>query len=242
MKKPTERRKIQGYSVQRSSKRYSANFKNLNFKNTSSRFKPSDDLLPPLLSSPASAPNLWSDEVEEENSRRLRQQMVQSIRNNDHRGSICQRVYQALETVPRHYFMSEKRTPGIKRTEKIERSYDSSLSMAVGTREYECPAYHLALRLSLMKINTGSKVLLFGAFGYTEALVLDLVGPFGNVTVVTRKAINIFMSKRLVDQSPIKNINYLLVDEWIEGIKEKVPSINISRHFSLKFLFSFRNV
>ena len=108
MKKPTERRKIQGYSVQRSSKRYNANFKNLNFKNTSSWFKPSDDLLPPLLSSPASPP-LWSDEAEEENSRRLRQQMVQSIRNNDHRGSICQRVYQALETVPRHYFMSETR-------------------------------------------------------------------------------------------------------------------------------------
>ena len=125
----------------------------------------------------------------------------------------------------------------LKRTEKIERSYDSSLSMAVGTREYECPAYHLALRLSLMKINTGSKVLLFGAFGYTEALVLDLVGPFGNVTVVTRNAIDILTSKSLVDQSPIKNINYLLVDEWIEGIKEKVPSIYISRHFSLNFSF-----
>ena len=243
MKKPTERRKIQGYSGQRSSKRYyNANFKSWNFKNTSSRLKPSDEMNAPLPSSPASMPNLWSDEVEEENSRQLRQQMVQSIKNSDHTGSICQRVYQALETVPRHFFMFDKRTPGNKRTEKIERSYDSSLSMAVGTREYECPANHLALRLSLMKINTGSKVLLFGAFGYTESLVSHLVGPFGNVTVVTRNAIDIHISKFLVDQSPIKNINYLLVDEWIEGIKEKVPSINISRHFSLNFLFSFRNV
>ena len=233
MKKPTERRKIQGYSVQRSSKRYyNTNFKNLNFK------KPSDEMYAPLPSSPASMPTIWSDEVEEDNSRQLRQQMVQSIRNNDHKESICQEVYHAMETVPRHYFMFDKRTPGENRTEKIKRSYDSSLSMAVATREYECPASHLALRLSIMKIDTGSKVLLFGAFGYTEALVSHLVGPFGNVTVVTRNAIDIQISRRLVEKSPIKNITYLLVDEWTKGIKQKVHLTNeknISKIF-LSFL------
>ena len=118
--------------------------------------------------------------------------------------------------------MNETRTPGSTRAEKLARVYQWNKSMAVGTT-FDCQPGYLGFKLSKLKIDVGHDVLLLGAFGYTEALVSQLVGPMGSVTVLDTRQNHMKIIQDQMKQCDSKrDIRYHLVNDYIGGAKQLV--------------------
>ena len=160
----------------------------------------------------------WSSTLEEGDSKNLRKQMVENIKvHSSQAKNILHPIYAALEIVPKHVFMNEEKTSGATRNEKIENVYHWDRSMDVAWAASIRRPWAIGLQLSMMKIDVGHDVLLVGARGYIEALVSQLVGPMGSVSVVSRDIAGINICKYQVERSaPNKNIQYHRVESYNE--------------------------
>ena len=160
----------------------------------------------------------WSSTLEEGDSKNLRKQMVEDIKAYSKQAkNILRPIYTALEIVPKHVFMNEEKTSGATRNEKIENVYHWDRSMDVARAASIRRPWAIGLQLSMMKIDVGHDVLLVGARGYIEALVSQLVGPMGSVSVVSRDIAGINICKYQVERSaPNKNIQYHRVESYNE--------------------------
>ena len=158
----------------------------------------------------------WSSTLEEGDSKNLRKQMVENIKAHSNRAkNILLPIYTALEIVPKHVFMNEEKTFGATRNDKIATAYHWDSSMYVARATSIRRPWAIGLQLSMMKIDVGHDVLLLGARGYIEALVSQLVGPMGSVSVVSRDNSGINICKHQVEHSaPNKNIQYHLVESY----------------------------
>ena len=163
----------------------------------------------------------WDASLDEANTKELRLKMVHDINEKSSDANyILPHVYTALEIVPKHCFMNEtKSLLGSTRAEKLARVYQWEKAMAVGTT-FDCQPGYLGFKLSKLKIDVGHDVLLLGAFGYTEALVSQLVGPMGSVNVLCRDEKHMKIVRDQMKQcAPERKITYYLVSDYIESAK-----------------------
>ena len=82
------------------------------------------------------------------------------------------------------------------------------------------------IKLSMLKIDVGHDVLVLEAHGYPEALVSQIVGPMGSVTVLctNQQRMETIEAKMIeADKEKAKRMEYILVDDFIEGANEKLP-------------------
>ena len=118
--------------------------------------------------------------------------------------------------------MNETKSLGSTRAEKLARVYQWDKSMAAGDYFGTSPGY-LGFELSMVKIDVGHDVLLLGAYGYAEALVSQLVGPMGSVTVLVLNQNHMKIVQDQMKQCDSgRDIRYHGVNDYIKGAKQWV--------------------
>ena len=146
-----------------------------------------------------------------------RKRLIQGLRSSH--GEISERVFTAMEHVPRHLFMSEDERPA---------AY-ADYPLPIGSGQTISAPHMVAIMCHLLDLHPGHRVLeVGGGCGYHAAVMAELVRPDGHVYTTERiPALGKMARQNLLEAGYGEDVT-VIVEDGSVGLPEEAPFDRIS--------------
>ena len=146
-----------------------------------------------------------------------RERLIQGLRSSH--GEISERVFTAMEHVPRHLFMSENERPA---------AY-ADYPLPIGSGQTISAPHMVAIMCHLLDLHPGHRVLeVGGGCGYHAAVMAELIRPGGHVYTTERiPALGKIGRRNLLEAGYGEDVTVIIEDGSV-GLPEEAPFDRIS--------------